>query len=62
MAKFTLSYTFADGSFLEEQDGGTYKYWEGQGLPDYEGPIEGFAKKYPELMEHLVLRKIFKKK
>ena len=60
MAKFTFSYTFVDGSFLEEQDDGSYKYWEAYGLPNYEGPLDGFAEKYPELMLHLVDRKIFR--
>lgn len=60
MAKFTFSYTFADNSFLEEQDNGTYKYWENQGLPDYEGTLEGFIDKYPLQMQHLIDRKIFR--
>jgi hypothetical protein len=60
MAKFTFSYTFADDSFLEEQENGNYKYWEGEGLPNYDGPLEGFAEMYPSQMQHLVDRKIFK--
>ena len=54
MARFTFSYTFADHSFLEEQENHTYKYWEGVGLPSYEGSLEGFAEKYPEQMLHLL--------
>ena len=37
------------------------KYWEGYGLPSFEGPLEGFEKEYPEVIQELVERKVLKK-
>lgn len=60
MARFLLNYTFSDNSYLEEQACGTFKYWKGEGLPDYEGTFEGFAEAYPDKVACLVRRKIIK--
>lgn len=52
MAGFRLEYTFYDGSCIEI-DGKQVKYWIMEGLPDFEGDLDGFAKALPLHMEVL---------
>jgi hypothetical protein len=37
------------------------KYWVGEGLPNYEGGVEGFVALYPGVVAELVQRKVLKK-
>lgn len=39
---------------LAELCGADVKYWAGEGLPTFEGGLEGFAEAYPEVMEELL--------
>ena len=52
MAGFRLEYTFYDGAYIEI-DGNRVKYWIMEGLPDFEGDLDGFAKTFPLHMEVL---------
>lgn len=40
--------------------GSTIKYWENEGLPTYEGSIEGFKEAHPEQFNELLERKLIK--
>ncbi len=49
----TFHYTFNDNSYAEfYQD--MVKFWEGEGLPNYEGTIDGFTEKYPTQLQELL--------
>lgn len=39
---------------LAELCGANIKYWAGEGLPTFEGPLDGFAIAYPRVMEELL--------
>ena len=41
---------------LAELCGADIKYWAGEGLPTFEGPLNGFAEAYPAVMEELLDR------
>lgn len=58
MAGFLLNYTFKDNAYLDQQESGDFKFWLGQGLPDYEGPLEGWIEEYPAYAEELINRGI----
>jgi hypothetical protein len=62
MTCFTLEVeTRAGGLFMFDPESDTVKYWVGEGLPNYEGGMEGFAATYPEVVAELVSRKALKK-
>ena len=54
MGMMTLVYESRDG-WLVELTGKNAKYWKGEGLPDYEGSIEGLPK---EVIDELLERKM----
>ena len=61
MSGFTIEYqTKKNGLVIIEC--GNVKYWEGEGLPTYEGGLEGFETMYPsvvnELLEKGILRRV----
>ena len=53
----TMYHEFRDGSAVE-LSGTNAKYWEGMGLPTYEGDIEGLP---ADVLEKLVKAKLVKK-
>jgi hypothetical protein len=58
---FTLEVeTRAGGLFTYDPEIDVVKYWEGEGLPNYEGWMEGFALAYPSVIAELVHRKVLK--
>jgi len=58
---FTLEVeTRAGGLFTYDPEIDVVKYWKGEGLPDYEGWMEGFALAYPAVVAELVRRKVLK--
>ena len=50
---FKLNYTFKDNAYVELYKG-TAKFWLGEGLPTYEGGLEGFDMLYPKHMRELL--------
>lgn len=54
MAGFTLEFTFSDDSLLAMDTPQSVRYWVWEGLPDYEGDLEGFEKTYPKHMQELL--------
>lgn len=42
------------GRFTVELCGGSAKVWVGEGLPEFDGPIEGIEPTYPDLWAHLL--------
>ncbi len=61
MAGFLLNYTFKDNAYLDQQESGDFKFWLGQGLPDYEGPLEGWVESYSKHAQELIDRGILRK-
>ena len=62
MTCFTLEVeTRAGGLLVYDPEIDTVKYWVGEGLPDYEGGMEGFAATYPGVVAELVQRRVLKK-
>lgn len=59
MAYMILEFTFKDSAFAEIQ-GSDIKYWIGSGLPDYTGPLDGFAELFPKHMAELIAKKAVK--
>lgn len=60
-ACFTLEVeTHSGGLFTYDPAIDVVKHWEGEGLPDYEGCMEGFAALYPAVIGELVRRKVLK--
>jgi hypothetical protein len=57
---FTINYDFKDGAYAEIT-GSSIKYWDGFGLPDYEGGLEGFETMYPLQLAELLKKKIIRK-
>ena len=43
-----------DNNGLAELCGPDIKYWAGEGLPTYEGSLDGFAKEHPAVMQELL--------
>lgn len=62
MAGFVIGYEFKRSNSYIEIDNGNVKFWLGEGLPDFEGDLEGFNTMFPEFMQELINRKIVKKK
>lgn len=60
MGFMTLSYTFGDNAYVE-LTGSNAKFWEGEGLPAYEGGLDGFSECYPDRMEELINKKLVKR-
>jgi hypothetical protein len=61
MSSFTLEVeTHAGGLFLFDPATDTVTYWVLDGLPDYEGGMEGFAALFPDALAELVARKVLK--
>lgn len=59
MAYMILEFTFKDNAFAEIA-GTTIKFWANDGLPTYEGGLEGFETLYPLYMTELVRNKAVK--
>lgn len=57
MPGFILEYTTKNGGFVVI-NGDDVKYWEGTGLPTYEGGSAGFHTMYPEVVAELMKRKL----
>lgn len=55
----TICHTFTDNAYAE-LTGPDVKFWEGQGLPTYEGGLDGFEVCYPARMAELIRRKLVK--
>ena len=60
MAYMTICHTFPDNAYIE-LTGPDAKYWEGEGLPAYEGGLDGFQECYPERMEVLISKQLVKR-
>ena len=60
MARMILEVEFKGGGFAE-LCGPDIKYWSGQGLPDYEGGLDGFAECYPMEWAELLRRRLVKR-
>lgn len=56
MAYMILEFTFEDNAFAEIS-GPNIKFWSGEGLPVYEGALEGFHTLFPEHMLELIHNK-----
>lgn len=54
---FIFNYTFKDNAYAEFSQNGV-KFWAGEGLPAYEGSMEGWVTEYPEYVKVLVKAKI----
>lgn len=57
MPGFTLEFTTKNDG-LVVINGDDVKYWEGTGLPTYEGSAEGFDKLFPKVVDEMVKRGI----
>jgi len=53
MAGMIMCVELAKNGFAE-LEGRNIKYWAGEGLPVFEGGLEGFATAYPQVMQELV--------
>lgn len=42
-------------------EGSAVKYWEGEGLPTFEGDLEGLAEMFPTVMKELLAKGIVKR-
>ena len=56
MPGFVIHYTTKTNG-LVQIDGQTVKYWQGTGLPDFEGDLETFAETYPGIAGEMVRKK-----
>ena len=54
-----ISYTFTDNSYVQIV-GQSVKYWQGYGLPDYDGCLDGFAELHPTYVLALVQARVLK--
>jgi len=61
MVGFVIEYTTKNGG-LVVIDGTNVKYWEGTGLPTYEGGTEGFDELYPQIVDEMEKRRIVSRK
>ena len=59
MGRMTLCHTFDDNAYIE-LTGSDAKFWEGEGIPAYEGGLDGFAECYPAHMQIMIDKKIVK--
>lgn len=57
MARFTINLELESNRYIELTGDGA-KFWEG--LPTYEGSIEGLQKGYPEVIDELLKMGIIK--
>lgn len=57
MHTMILEYEFSDGA-AAQLEGPNIKYWAGEGLPVYEGSLEGFAEAYPAQFAELLRKGI----
>ena len=57
MAYMILEYEFKDRAFAE-LSGPNIKFWSGEGLPVYEGGLEGFELVYPIYFAELLNKKV----
>jgi len=57
----TLEYEFTDNSYAE-LCGDNIKFWQGTGLPDFEGSIDGFKTEFPKYFKHLLDNNLVKEK
>lgn len=55
----TLEVSLANNGFAE-LTGSNIKYWAGEGLPTFEGPLDGFEVAFPDVMVELIERKAVK--
>lgn len=53
MTMMLIEIELRDGGCVQ-LEGDTLKYWAGEGLPNYEGSIAGFAFAYPEVFSRLL--------
>lgn len=57
--KMFIEYTAkCPGDYFAELCGDWCKVWKGEGLPVYEGTIEGLAVDHPEFLGELIARRI----
>lgn len=56
-----IEFTFMDNGFAEI-DNDNIKFWQNDGLPDYDGSIEGFYTIYPYKVKELISKKVIKAK
>lgn len=55
MSAFVLEYgTESGGHVSADLDIDVVKYWAGEGLPTFEGPLDGFAVMYPAVVAEMV--------
>ena len=59
MGYMILEYTFKDNAFAE-LSGSNIKFWSGEGLPVYEGGLEGFESEYPKYFQELLTKKVIR--
>ena len=59
MAYMTLQCELRANSYIE-LTGQDVKLWVGEGLPTYEGPIDGLEEYYPAVFAELIERKLIK--
>lgn len=56
---FILAYTFKDNSEIEI-DGQNIKFWISEGLPDYEGSLDGWTELFPLHLKELLKKGILR--
>jgi hypothetical protein len=56
-----FDYEFPDNS-CAELCGDNIKFWQGTGLPDFEGSLDGFKMEFPKYFKHLLDNNIVKAK
>lgn len=59
MGYMILEYTFRDNAFAE-LSGPNIKFWSGEGLPVYEGGLEGFETSYASYFQELLAKKVIR--
>ena len=59
MGYMILEFNFKDKAFAEIQ-GNNIKFWASEGLPSYEGSLDGFAEPFPLHMAELITNKAVK--
>ena len=60
MGYMTICHTFADNAYAE-LTGPDIKFWAAQGLPTYEGGLDGFEECHPDYFAVLLKRKLVKR-
>ena len=61
MGYMILEFTFKDNAYAE-LSGDNIKFWEGTGLPTYEGGLDGFDELFPDRIAELLKNKIIRLK